>query len=83
VFRQACTSAGNMSVLDVLVHKTGARSAKIRLDKLKQSEDDAVMNAYSDVFLIPIMRSHLRIMIHARRRNRRRSNWRRLKRPFG
>jgi len=53
VFRQACTSAGNMSVLDVLVHKMGARSAKIRLDKLKQSEDDAVMNAYSDVFFDP------------------------------
>jgi len=42
-----------MSVLDVLVHKLGARAAKIRLDKLKESENDAVMSVYSDFFFDP------------------------------
>ena len=51
MFRPACTS--DMSVLDVLVHKMGARAAKIRLDKLKESENDAVMNVCSDIFLDP------------------------------
>jgi len=48
VFRPACTF--DMSVLDVLVHKMRARGAKIRLDKLKESENDAVMSVYSDIF---------------------------------
>jgi len=39
-----------MSVLDVLVHKMRARAAKIRLDKLKESENDAVMSVYECVF---------------------------------
>ena len=47
-----------MSVLDVLVHKIGARAAKIRLDNLKGSENDAVMSVYADVFLVPMMTSH-------------------------
>jgi len=42
-----------MSVLDVLVYKMGACAAKIRLDKLKESENDAVMNVYSDIFFDP------------------------------
>ena len=42
-----------MSVLDVLVHKMGARAAKIRLDKLKESENDAVVSVYSDYFFDP------------------------------
>jgi len=42
-----------MSVLEVLVHKMGARAARIRLDKLKESENDAVMSVYSDYFLDP------------------------------
>jgi len=28
----------------------GGRAAKIRIDKLKESENDAVMSVYSDVF---------------------------------
>ena len=51
VFHPACTC--DMSVLDVLVHKLGARAAKIRLDKLKESENDAVMSVYSDFFFDP------------------------------
>ena len=51
VFRPACTS--EMSVLDVWVHKMGARAAKIRLDKLKESENDAVMSVYPDTFWTP------------------------------
>jgi len=39
-----------MSVLEVLVHEMGARASKIRLDKLKESEIDAVMSVYPDVF---------------------------------
>jgi len=31
----------------------GARAAKIRLDKLKESENDAVMSVYPDVFWPP------------------------------
>ena len=42
-----------MSALDVLVHKMGARAAKIRLDKLKESENDVVMSVYSDILLDP------------------------------
>jgi hypothetical protein len=42
-----------MSVLDVLVHKMGARAAKIRLDKLKGSENDAVMSVYPDILWTP------------------------------
>ena len=48
VFRPACSS--DMSVLEVLVHEMGARASKIRLDKLKESEIDAVMSVYPDVF---------------------------------
>jgi len=52
VFRPACTSV--MSVFDVLVlvHKIGAHAAKIRVDKLKESENDSVMSVsrYSDIF---------------------------------
>ena len=51
VFRPAYTT--DMSVLDVLVHKMGARAAKIRLDKLKGSENDAVMSVYPDIFWTP------------------------------
>jgi len=51
VFLPACTS--DMSVLDVLVHKMGARAAKIRLDKLKESENDAGMSVYPDIFGTP------------------------------
>ena len=47
----ACIS--DMSVLDVLVHTVGARAAKIRLDKPKESENDAVVNVYSDYFFDP------------------------------
>jgi len=50
-FRPAYTT--DMSVLDVLVHKMGARAAKIRLDKLKGSENDAVMSVYPDIFWTP------------------------------
>lgn len=39
-----------MSILDVLVQKMGAHAAKIRLDKLKDSENDAVVSVYSDYF---------------------------------
>jgi len=39
-----------MSVLDVLVHTMGARAAEIRLDRLKESENDAVMSVYPDIF---------------------------------
>jgi len=46
VFRPVCTS--DMSVSDVLVHKMGARAAKITLDKLKESENDAVMSMYPE-----------------------------------
>jgi len=31
----------------------GARTARISLDKLKESENDAVMSVYSDMFLDP------------------------------
>jgi len=31
----------------------GARAAKIRLDKLKESENDAVMSVYFDIFFDP------------------------------
>ena len=50
VFRPACTT--DMSVLHVLVHKIGAHAAKIRVDKLKESENDSVMSVsrYSDIF---------------------------------
>ena len=41
------------AVLDVLVHKMGAPDAKIRLDKLKESENDAVMSVYPDIFWTP------------------------------
>ena len=57
--------------------------AKIRLDKLKESENDAVMSVYSDVFGIPMTTSRLKIRRPVRRRKRRRPNWRRLKRPCG
>jgi len=46
-------NAETRAVLDVLVHKMGAPDAKIRLDKLKESENDAVMSAYPDVFWTP------------------------------
>jgi len=72
-----------MSALDVLVHKMGARAAKIRLDKLKESENDVVMSVYSDFCWIPMMTSHLKIRRPVRRRKRRRPNCRRLKRPCG
>jgi len=49
VFLPACTS--DMSVLDVLVHKMGARTAKIRPDKL--SENDAVTGVYPEFFWTP------------------------------
>jgi len=39
--------------LDVLVHTVGVRAAKVRLAKLKESENDAVERAYSDNFLDP------------------------------
>jgi len=42
-----------MSVLDVFVHKMGARAAKIRLDKLKESENDAVTSVYANLFFDP------------------------------
>jgi len=61
----------------------GARAAKIGLDKVKESENDAVMSVYSNTFLIPMMTSHLKIRRPVRRRKRRRPNWRRLKRPCG
>jgi len=60
----------------------GARAAIIRFDKLKESENHAVMSVYSDYVLIPIMTSHLKIR-PVRRRKGRRPNWRRLKRPCG
>jgi len=81
MFRPACTC--DMSVLDVLVHTMGVRAAIIRFDKLKESENHAVMSVYSDYFLIPIMTSHLKIRRPVRRRKGRRPNWRRLKRPCG
>jgi len=40
-------------LIDVLIHKMGVRAAKIRLDKLKESENDAVMSVYADVFFDP------------------------------
>jgi len=61
----------------------GARAARIRLDKLKESENDAVMSVYSEFFLIPMMTSHLKIRRPVRRRKRRRPDWWRLKRPCG
>ena len=51
VFRPACTS--DMSVLNVLVHKMGARAVRIRLDKLKESENETVMSVYPDIFWTP------------------------------
>jgi len=42
-----------VSVLDVLVHTVGARAAKVRLTKLKESENYAVVRVYSDYFLDP------------------------------
>jgi len=44
-----------MSVLDVVICKVGARAAKIRLAKLKESENDAAvsLSVYSDSFLDP------------------------------
>jgi len=35
------SNAATKTVLDVLVHKMGARTVKIRLDKLKESENNA------------------------------------------
>jgi len=43
-------NAETRAVLDVLVHMMGARPPKIRLDKLKESENHAVMSVYPDVF---------------------------------
>jgi len=39
--------------LDVLVHKLGAHVAKLRLVKLKESANGAVIRVYSDDFLDP------------------------------
>ena len=71
----------DMSVLDVLVHTVGARAAKIRLDKLKESA--AVRMTQSSVCIpitcsTPLMTSHLKIRRPVRRRKRGR-----LKRPCG
>jgi len=35
-----------MSVFDVLIHKMGAHDTKIRLEKPKESENDAVISEY-------------------------------------
>jgi len=51
VFFTECNS--DMSLLDVLIHKVGARAAKIRLAKQKESENDAVVRVYSDYFPDP------------------------------
>jgi len=39
--------------MDVLIHKVGVRVAKIRLAKLKEPENDAVVRVYSGYFLCP------------------------------
>ena len=39
-----------LSVLDVWIHKVGARVAKVRLAKLKESENDALVSVYSYYF---------------------------------
>ena len=51
MFSPACTC--DMSVLDVVICKVGARAAKIRLAKLKESQNDAAVSVYSDSFLDP------------------------------
>jgi len=42
-----------VSVLDVFIHKAAVRASRIRLDKLKESENDAVVSVYSNYVLDP------------------------------
>ena len=42
-----------MSVFDVVVHNTKVRAAKIRLDKLQESDNDAVTSVCLTIFFHP------------------------------